>query len=431
MLSDARFDVVVAGGGTAGIAAALSAARLGARTLLVEREELLGGNASNALVHTFCGLFLPADDGTPTYAHPGLPQRFARGLAAAGGASVPERAGKVVVLPIFPSALAGYAADLCDRTRNLACWRRSTVVAAALASQGGACSGIEIEREAALRTVECRVLVDTTGDGTVAALGGAEFAIAPPDELQCSSFIFRVGGVDVGEVRGFARLKVSVAAAGAVRSGELPPGCESVLIRPGQVDGEVYVTLTLPRPDERAFDPLDPRCLAELAALGRARAETLLEYLRATRPGFAAAHVIAWPRRVGVRETRRVAGHAVMSATDVVAGRRRADEVALSTWPIELWNDHRRAHFEYPAGPSSIPLGALVSRSHPGLGMAGRCMSATHEALGALRVIGTAMATGEAIGVTAALAADHGGGLMHVAPERVRATILALAERES
>jgi len=58
-------------------------------------------------------------------------------------------------------------------------------------------------------------------------------------------------------------------------------------------------------------------------------------------------------------------------------------------------------------------------------------MSATHEALGALRVIGTAMATGEAIGVTAALAADHGGGLMHVAPERVRATILALAERES
>ncbi len=104
----------------------------------------------------------------------------------------------------------------------------------------------------------------------------------------------------------------------------------------------------------------------------------------------------------------------------MLAGRRSADEVALSTWPIELWHDHRRAIFEYPAGPCSIPLGALVSRSHPRLGMAGRCLSATHEALGALRVIGTALATGEAIGVAAALAADAGVALGKIAPEAVR-----------
>jgi hypothetical protein len=423
-----RFDVVVAGGGTAGVAAALSAARLGARTLLVERDPRLGGNATSAFVHTFCGLFLPAGDGDAVHAHPGLPQRFARGLAAAGGATAPERAGKVMVLPIFPSVLEGYAAAECDRVANLTWWTDAAVVAAALAHERGDTSAIAVERDGSRRTIECRTAVDATGDGALGALAGAEFAIAPPAELQCASFIFRLGGVAAAEIHGFARLKVSVAAAGAVRCGELPPGCESVVVRPGAVEGEVFVTLNMPRPDH--FDPVDAACVAELTALGRARAEALVHYLRATRAGFADAHVVAWPARVGIRETRRVAGHVVMTAEDVLGGRRRDDEVALSTWPIELWNDHRRALFEYPAGPSSIPLGALASRSYPGLGMAGRCVSATHEALAALRVIGTAMATGEAIGVAAALASDAQGALLDVAPRRVRETILTLAERE-
>ena len=77
----------------------------------------------------------------------------------------------------------------------------------------------------------------------------------------------------------------------------------------------------------------------------------------------------------------------------------------------------------------SVPLDALVSRSHPRLGMAGRCLSASHEALGALRVIGTALATGEAIGVAAALAAAAGIGLAEVSPERVRAAIAEQADR--
>jgi hypothetical protein len=109
-----------------------------------------------------------------------------------------------------------------------------------------------------------------------------------------------------------------------------------------------------------------------------------------------------------------------VTADDVLGGRRRDDEVALSTWPIELWQDHRRPIFEEPRGACSVPLGALVSRTHPRLGMAGRCVSATHEAHGALRVIGTSLATGEAIGCAAALAAGAGKALGEVAPSSVR-----------
>jgi hypothetical protein len=111
----------------------------------------------------------------------------------------------------------------------------------------------------------------------------------------------------------------------------------------------------------------------------------------------------------------------------VLEGRRGDDEVALSTWPIELWQDHRRAQLVHPTGPSSVPLGALVSRSHPRLAMAGRCLSADREAMGALRVLGTALATGEAAGIAAALAADAGTPVDAVAPATVRHHILEQA----
>ena len=420
-----RFDVVVAGGGTAGVAAALSAARRGAKTLLIERGPALGGNASHALVHTFCGLYLTAEEsGGPVYANPGLPRRFAEGLRAEGGAGEPERAGMVWVLPIHPSVLEHYAARACDDAAGLTWWSDAEVVGATIGvAVEDASSTIVVARHERHHEIEARIVIDATGDAAVGALAGAASMIASAGKLQCPSFIFQVGGVGGAAVEGFARLKVSVAAAGAVRFGELPAGCESVMLRPGAAAGEVYVTLNMARPEDRPFDPLDAACVLALERLGREHATALLEYLRRTRPEFRAAEILAWPRRIGIRETRRLRGRVVVSNDDVLAARRRDDEVAVSSWPIELWNDHRRAVFEHPSGASSIPLGALISATHPSLGMAGRCMSATHEALGALRVIGTALATGEAIGIAAAVAADRGTALTAVDPAEIRRTI--------
>jgi FAD dependent oxidoreductase len=202
-----------------------------------------------------------------------------------------------------------------------------------------------------------------------------------------------------------------------------------VVVRPDGRPGSLFLTLTLPPLEGRPFAPLDPDYVAALGARARTHAAAVVDFLRATRAGFAEARVADWPARVGIRETRRVLGHVVLERDDVLAGRRRDDEVAVSAWPIELWEDHRRARFEHPEAPCSVPLGALVSRSHPSLGMAGRCLSASHEAHGALRVIGTALATGEAIGVAAALAACAGVALADVDPARVRARIRDDAEK--
>jgi hypothetical protein len=279
--------------------------------------------------------------------------------------------------------------------------------------------------------IEAAIVVDASGDANAAALVGASIAEARPDEVQLPSFIFRMGGVDRSELDGFAKLRLTHAVAGAVHHGDLPLGCESILVRPGAEPDEVYVTLNVPRPTAYPYAPLDEAQLASLATSARKDAEQIGDFLRRTRPAFEKSHIAAWPTRIGVRESRRVRGIRELTRDDILTGRSDPDEVAVSSWPIELWQDHRRARFEYPDGPCSIPLGALVSRSHPSLGVAGRCLSATHEALGALRVIGTALATGEAIGVAAALAADAETSLDAIAASDVRAQILERAEWES
>lgn len=418
-----RFDVAVVGGGPAGVAAALAATRAGARTLLVEREAQLGGNATHALVHTVCGLYL-GDRDRPVPAQEGLALRFADALARAGGAGAPEAAGRVHYLPIRPPVLASLARTLCEKTEGLALRPATALAGARLATSSGEGSQLALRGAEGDTRAEARVVVDTSGDAAAADLGGADTDMAPAGRLQRASFIVRLEGVEEEGIRGFARLQLSAGVARAARRGELPPDCESVVVRPEGRPGSLYATFTLPPLPDRPYAPHDPAYVEALGTRARDRVEAVVAFLRRARPGFAAARVADWPGRVGVRETRRVRGRAVLSREDVLAGRRRDDEVAVSAWPIELWEDHRRARFEHPAGPCSVPLGALVSRSHPALGMAGRCLSASHEAHGALRVIGTALATGEAIGVAAALAADAGCALADVDPARVRRRIL-------
>jgi len=415
-----RYDVAVIGGGSAGVAAAVAAARAGARVLLAERSDRLGGNAAHALVHTVCGLYEGAEDGEPPrLAHGGLAAEVAAAVAVSGGAGAPERAGRVWFLPVRPAALSAAYAERCRAEASLELRFGAELSAAKLARGADEVSRLWLGGA----EVHARIVVDASGDAAAASLGGAETEMAPPELLQCASYVFRLEGVDTRGLVGFERLRLGAARAGGVRAGALPAGADAVVVRGSARAGEVFATLNLARPADEPWAPLDPGCVARLETKARAAAEAIAAHLRATRPAFAAASLAELPRRLGVRETRRVAGLVRISADDVLAGRRRDDEVAVSTWPIELWNDPRKSTFEVPAGASSVPLGALVSRSHPRLGMGGRCLSATHEALGALRVIGTALATGEAIGAAAALAADRGKALAEVAPSEVRSQI--------
>lgn len=421
--SDSRFDVTVIGGGPAGLAAGITAARCGARTLLLEREDILGGNMTLALVHTICGLYEP-DSPSARHLNPGFPAAFAGWLRDHDLAAPPENVGRVFVLPTFPHRLGDPLEELCRNTPNLTL-RPGSRFRSANFEPGH----VEVTREpsggGAPATHRTALLVDTSGDA-VSAENGPGGRVADPDRLQIPSLIFMVEGIEPSLTEGYGNLSITRDVARAARKEDLPADADSILVRPGRGDGSAYVTLNVPRPEDEDFNPLDPEQVQSLEDRARDHARAIVAYLRRSREEFRDCSITRWPRRLGVRETRRLRTRYTLTREDLVAGRSFEDGVARSGWPVELWHDHRGASFEYPDGPADIPLRALIARDHPRLGAAGRCMGGTHEALGALRVIGTALATGEALGATAALAAGRSATLAGVEAGAVRERLASL-----
>jgi len=421
-----RFDVAVVGGGAAGVSAALASARSGARVVLIERGDALGGVVTHSLVHTICGLYLPSRDGTPEHTHPGFPRLFARMLGERGGTGSVGRAHDAVYLQVEPAAVTLLFEDLCDRQAGLAILRGTTLTQADLAL-GNEDSRLRVRRGEVDRDIDAGVVVDCSGDAAAAALGGADTLQEPGERVQYPSYIFRLDGVDSAALDPLECARTSAVIARAARNGRIPAAAESVLLRPGVDSGSLYLTLNVDKPNAERFDPLDEQALAALTRSCSETASALLVFLVAERSPFARARLGRCARRLGVRESRRVAGRIVMTGDDVRSGRKRDDEACRSSWPIELWTSHRRLRFERVDAACSIALGALQSRSHPRLAMAGRCLSADHEALGALRVIATAMAAGEAAGVNAALAADGSVALADIQAATIRDAVAALA----
>jgi hypothetical protein len=421
------YGVAVIGGGPAGIAAAIAAASCGARVLLVEREATLGGNVSQAFVHTICGLYHASAAHEAVFAHPGIPRAFAEALMASGGAGQADWAGEAGFLPIDPEAFAALAEVLCDASLGIDRWMDSRVAALTLAGGPDDVCVLEAMRGGQRPdTATAWTVVDTTGDANAAALAGVATESAAPGQLQHASYIFRIDGVDAAALEGMERARTTTAVARAAHTKKLPESASSIVVRSALQPGSVFVTLNLPKPAERDFDPLDPAAFSCLQSAAARDANAVFEFLLAERAPFRGSRIGACPARVGIRETRRVAGLARLEEADVLEGRRSDDEACVSTWPVELWQSHQRLTFRHAAGPASIPLGCLIA-DHPGrrMAMAGRCASASHEALGAIRVIATSMAMGEAAGVACALAARAADNLASISAATVRKLVAA------
>ena len=209
-------------------------------------------------------------------------------------------------------------------------------------------------------------MVDTSGDAAAAALAGAGVEASPPGELQSPSFIVRLAGVDTRRPRaGFARLRVEPRGrrrrAREAAARRLRVRARAAARRASRA-GEAFVQLNVPKP-RAPYDPLDPTLRASCSRPGRRAARGGGARLPARdAPGLPGARVAAWPRA-----PRRARDRAASAASSQVSARTSSPDAAATTrsrsrrWPIELWRDHRRARFEYPAGPCSMPLGALVS----------------------------------------------------------------------
>jgi hypothetical protein len=398
-----EFDVAVLGGGSAGVAAAVAAARAGARTILVERAAVLGGMAPLALVHSICGLYdLPEslpEGAAPLFSNPGFAQEFVRLLQDEEGAGVPQRMGRVWVLLQDPATFALVADRVVRGEPNLEVRLHTEVLSVASDFRG-----LELGCRGRAEGVKVGAVVDATGDAVGATLGGAPCEVETSERLQRPAFIFALEGVAPALLVDDGRLRLAHRLASGVRAGVLPEGMLGAAFRSSGRGGQAYVSIDLAAPD---YDPLDARCLTELEMHGRALALRLTGFLKEQAPGFERCYLSFIPQRLGIRESRRLVGMGRLEASDLEQGRIFEDAVARATWPMELRETHRGPRLRFPAEGrgGDIALRHLRARDAERLFAAGRCIACSHEAQASVRVIGTCLATGEAAGIAAALLA--------------------------
>lgn len=399
------FDVLVAGGGPAGVAAAVNAARSGVRTLLVERGDGLGGNVSAAHVHSICGLYRIQDGFEAVPSNGGFAMEFARRLIESGGACGPRRFGKLDVLLHEPEAFSDLCENLVSETDGLEVAKVTLLVGAE--SDGKKLAGVRLRDAAGERFVAAKCFVEATGDGVLSAMGGLGCEREESAKLQRPAYIFGLRGVDASALEDGKRMALSALLVSAVREGRIGAEVLGAVIRPTCNEGFVRVTLDLTAGGE-SYDPFDERQIEKLTMEARASAVVLVDFLKKEAEGFTRAELGSLPARVGIRESRRVHGRVTVSGEDVLSGAMPRDSVCLSTWPMEMHESGQAMRLVYPKNdaPCGVPLGALWSRDAANVFMAGRCISATHEAHAALRVIGTSMATGQAAGMAAAMVAN-------------------------
>jgi hypothetical protein len=398
--SAVTYDVVVVGGGAAGLAAAIAAAGAGARTALVERYGFLGGMATAGMVSTICGLYHNASSDVVEPINDGFAEAFARRLTAKPGCAKPLRRGRSFVLPYTPFAFACLADELVEEAAPLDVYLHAFFVG--VETRPRRIETLRIVTGERALELGATVVVDTSGDGVVARAAGAETDTPPPAERQLPSLIFVMQHVDVAALGAGGRVAVLRALLDAERAGLLPTGAANVTLAPSPQPSEVVGKLALGELGLARSETRDFLTVAEVE--GRRRVLAVTEFLK-TLPAFARAFVSHVATQVGIREGRRIIGRYELTREDVLSGRTFDDAVARGGWPIELWHDgHRGATYEYLADGLTydIPLRSLRARDLDNLFMAGRCMSASHEALGSARVIGTCLATGEAVGRIAA-----------------------------
>ena len=412
---DLDFDVVVIGGGSAGVSAAVTAARSGARTLLVERHGFFGGMATASLVHSICGLYMIREESGPVAAHRGFPRELELRLIESGAASEPVRMGKLDVLPVSPPRVAYVLDQVTAEVGGLEVLLHTELVS--VENSGNRISEAELITRGSKRRVRARSWVDASGDAVLAVGAGVSFEKAPTHRLQRPAFIFSMHSVEVDSLGPDGRVRLAHQLARAVSDGEVSPGCMGAQVRPSGWGTEVYVTVDLAGGPN--FDPNNPSQLTDLERVGRGIAFELCDFWRRCHSAFQRAYVGALPARVGLRESRRVVGRETVTADAVISGADHGDEVAMGTWPMELREVHTGPRWRYPVGnrPTRIPLGALRAIGSENLWVAGRCISCDHEAQAALRVMGTCMATGQAAGLASAM---QSGGEAEPAADAIR-----------
>jgi glycine/D-amino acid oxidase-like deaminating enzyme len=401
-------DVAVAGGGAAGVAAAVTAARQGLRVVLLERYGFCGGGAVAGLSGTVCGLYAATDNAAaaPEQVVFGFAEEFVKLLEARGGLTPALRYGKTYSR-VHDPLVWREAADHLLREAAVQVLFHSTVIGTLV--EGDRVQGVSVYTKQGPLSLRARITVDASGDADVLAMAGLPTFVGDEGRVQNPTMIFRLGGVDTGR---FLR---------AYGSDTIMPEQVSELLRRHHGKGyflpraKIWL-FTTPRPgellcnctrilgaDARELNTLVAADFTDAEIEGRRQVREYARFFRDHLAGCEASFVNDTGVQVGVRQTRQGRGVALLSNEDVVEGKKSKDGIARSPWPIEL-HAGAKPRVEWLLDDYyEVPYGCFVPQRGEGLLFAGRCLSAQHEAVASARVTAQCFSYGHAIGHAAAM----------------------------
>jgi len=422
-----EFDVVVLGGGPAGMAAAVAAARAGRSTLLVERYGFLGGMGTAAGVTNFCGLHANVHGGIRQVVH-GVADDLLQRIDRLGGLNAPHALFGKTVAQAYDTAAYKIAADDLMGSAGVKLLFHAWAAGVVMESPSRV-KALLVETKSGRRAVVGHAFIDASGDGDLAAWAGVPYEMGDGQgNMLYPSTMFRLNGIDP-ERAGRAWEVIPGLMLQAQAEGRYKFPRKTPIVRPQKSGIEWRVNLTqLANAQGNAMNGTDADELSEAEVLGRRQIAEVAGFLKEV-PGFEKAYIVDIAPQVGIRETRRIAGLYQLTESDVLDCASFDDTIGVNGWPLEL---HLKGDVElrWPKIPESrgfnhLPYRMTVAQGVGNLWIAGRCASMSHEAQSAARVTGACFVMGQAAGTAAALALSAGCAAAGVDVSRLQSKLEA------
>lgn len=408
-----KYDLIIIGGGLSGVAAAVSAARQGVRVLLVERAGCLGGAMSNCAVYPFMKHTMTRSDGTKRVLSAGIFAEMCRRHAEIGGVSA--RGWQPELFKIMLDGMVSEAGvDVLFHTRLIGA-----------VTEGRQVKAVRLAAKSEILEMCADFFIDASGDGDLLAFAGCDFQLGRESDNLCQPMTtcFRLGGVDIPKYKEekphLQELYKQWQAEGKLRNPR-----EDLLIFENLGEGVLHFNSTR----VLKHDPTDSFSLSAAETEARHQVLELYHFLLANSEAFANSFLISIASEIGVRESRKLLGVHVLTAEELKNCVDFEDSIALGNYMIDIHNPEGQGTYRYRFGPEEyyrIPYRSLLPKETDNLLVAGRCLSATHEAHSAVRIMPICACLGEAAGVAAAQALHSGKNAHTLDIAAVQATLVA------
>lgn len=412
-----EYEAVVVGGGLSGVAAACSAAASGAKTLLIEKGGALGGAVANMLVYPFMKCYV-VKDGRREYISKGIFSKIRKTAEKLERIDYSERD---TIDPYFSPEYLKLALDkiIIESGADVLFHTALTSVK----TDGRKITEITVQSGASALTVKSKFFIDASGDGDLLALAGCDFTLGREADGLCQPMTtcFRLSGVDI------PKFKVDLPALQKLykekrEKGEIKNPREDILAFLGIGDGIVHFNTTR----VVGLNPTDPIDRSKAEFISRAQILETIDFLKANSAAFKNCSLISVAPEIGVRESRKLKGEYVLTASDLKSYKRFDDAVAYGSYQIDIHSPTGTGteRFEFdPARFYSIPYRCLLPKEIDNMLVAGRCLSADHQAHSAVRIMPICTCLGEAAGAAAAIAVKSGVNNRNVDIEKLRETL--------